>query len=137
MEAALSGAIYAAHAALSSASPPSLEDPSWAATTAAAALEDVAVHLARETMKLHRARLLDDLDAPLRRAFCSFVRPAECGGGVRDVSGGTRRAAWDAGCGGAFGHELTLARTLLAAEPDPRPFEVVKNARGGTSIHEW
>ena len=124
MEEALRVLIYDAHVASSARCPP----PSLANTS---------IHLARETMALYDARLLDDLDVPLDDVNCSFVTPQD-GWGVVDASGGPQPLSWDAGCGDAFGHELTLARTLAAEGPeDPRPFEVVKNARGGTRIHEW
>ena len=55
---------------------------------------------------------------------------------MNDRSGGTRPTAWDAGCGGIFGPELMLARTLEMEMGQRNRFEAVKNARGGTKIHE-
>ena len=89
MEEALRVLIYDAHVASSARCPP----PSLANTS---------IHLARETMALCDARLLDDLDAPLDDVNCSFVTPQD-GWGVEDASGGPRPLSWDAGCGDAFG----------------------------------
>ncbi|KAL9179016.1 hypothetical protein ACHAXT_011989 [Thalassiosira profunda] len=95
----------------------------------------VAAALTNGTMELHRAGLLDGLDAPLQLGSCSYVEPL---GGLRerDRSGGTRPTAWNANCGDSFGHEWMFSRTLEMEMGQQRPFEAVKNARGGTEIHQ-
>ena len=73
---------------------------------------------------------------PVRVSSCSYVIPHDSGG-VLAVTGGTKPTVWNANCGNAFGHELTFSKTLKTEPNQVNNFEVVKNARGGTNIHQW
>ena len=67
---------------------------------------------------------------------CSFLEPRRFGDEVNDRSGGTMPAVWNANCGGIFGPELMFSRALELEMGQQKPFEAVKNARGGTKIYK-
>jgi len=66
---------------------------------------------------------------------CSFLEPLDWHE-VNDRSQGTTPTVWNANCGGVFGPELLFSRTLELEMGQKNHFEAVKNARGGTKIHE-
>ena len=61
--------------------------------------------------------------------------PQNDGVTLQDRSSGAQPTVWNAECGGTFGHELMISRTLEMEMGQQNNFEMVKNAKGGTEIH--